>query len=75
MLMIERKYLLGSDPTNELGDTTVTAEDEYSTNFSEQQRKCGLCLHTNGNNSFWFVNEVKIYQFKAKYSELNSYLF
>ena len=32
-----------------------------------------LSLHYNGSNSFLFVNAVKIYQFKAKDSEVNPY--
>ena len=32
-----------------------------------------LSLHYNGSNSFLFVNVVKIYQFKAKDSEIKLY--
>ena len=32
-----------------------------------------LSLHYNGSNSFLFVNAIKIYQFKAKDSEINPY--
>ena len=31
-----------------------------------------MSLHYNGSNSFLFVNGVKIYQFKAKDSEINA---
>ena len=31
-------------------------------------------LHYNGNNSFSFVNDTKIYQFKGKSSEIKPYL-
>ena len=32
-----------------------------------------LSLHYNGSNGFLFVNIVKRYQFKAKYTEIKSY--
>ena len=32
-----------------------------------------LSLHYNGSNSFLFVNATKIYQFKAKDSEIKPY--
>ena len=50
----------------------MTAEKEYSTNFTEQQKKFCLILHYNGLNSYIFVNGLKIYKFKAKNSEIIS---
>ena len=37
MLIIEKKYILilGKGPTQELDDNTLTAENEYSINFTE----------------------------------------
>ena len=32
-----------------------------------------LSLHYNGSNSFFFVNDVKMYQFKTKDSEIKPY--
>ena len=32
-----------------------------------------LSLHYNGSNSFLFVNSTKVYQFKAKNSEIKDY--
>ena len=32
-----------------------------------------LSIHYNGSNSFLFVNAVKMYQFKAKDSEMKPY--
>ena len=32
-----------------------------------------LSIHYKGNNSFLFANELKMYQFKAKESELKPY--
>ena len=62
--------VLGEGPAQGLDDTTVTAEAQYSINFSISQRKFYLSLNYNGSNSFVFVNATKIYQFKAKISEI-----
>ena len=67
--------ILGKGPTQRLDDTTLTAEAEYSINFSRWQRKFCLSLHYNGSNSFLFVNATKIYHFKAKDSEIKIYPF
>ena len=61
-------FVLGKDPADELYNTTLTARAEYSINFSEQQDIFCLSLHNNGSNSCLFVNEVKIFQFKARSS-------
>ena len=65
--------ILGFGPTQELDDTTLTAEAQYSINFSRSNRKFCLSLHYNGSNSFLFVNATKIYQFKVKDSEIKKY--
>ena len=57
-----------------LDDSTLTIEAQYSFNFSRSNRKFCLSLHYNGSNSFLFVNATKIYQFKAKDSEIKKYL-
>ena len=49
----------------------MTAEKEYSINFTKQQNKFCLSLHYNGLNSYLFINGVEIYKFKAKASEIN----
>ena len=54
----------------ELNYTTVTREDKYPTNFTQSRKRFALSLHYHGSNSFLFVNTVKIYQFKAKESEI-----
>ena len=64
--------ILGISPTQGLDDTTLTAEAQYSINFSRSKRKFCLSLHYNGNNSFLFVNATKIYQFKANDSEIKN---
>ena len=61
--------ILGKGPTEALDDTTMTAEAQYSINFSRLQRKFSLSLHYNGGNSFLSVNATLIYQFKAKDSK------
>ena len=55
--------ILGKGPTQELDNTTLTAEAEYSTNFSRSQRKFCSSLHYNGSNTL-FLNATKIFQFK-----------
>ena len=56
-----------------LDDAMLTAEAQYSINFSRSNRKFCLSLHYKRNNSFLFVNATKIYQFKAKDSEIKKY--
>ena len=51
----------------------LTAEAEYSNNFTGPGIKFCLSLHYNGSNSFLFVNATKIYQFKAKDYEIKKY--
>ena len=58
--------ILGKGLTWGLEYIILTAEPEYSINFSEQEKKFCLNLHYNRSNSYIFVNGVKIYQFKAK---------
>ena len=58
--------ILGKGLTEGLDDTTLTAQFQYSINFSRSNRTFCLSLHYSGSNSFLFVNATKIYQFKAK---------
>ena len=50
----KKKYvlILGIDPTQGLHDITLTAEAQYSINFSRSNRKFCLSQHYNGSNSF-----------------------
>ena len=66
--------IFGFGPTQGLDDIASTAEAQYSINFSGTNIKFWLSLHDNKNNSFLFVNATKIYQFKAKDSEIKEYL-
>ena len=65
--------ILSKSLTQGLDDTILTAEAQYSINFSGQQKKFCLSLHYIGNCSFLFVNIIRIHQFKAKKSKLNAY--
>ena len=58
--------ILGEGPTQELDDTTVTADAIYPINFTQPNKRFVLSLHYNGSNSFLFVNATKMYQFKGK---------
>ena len=65
--------ILGEGPTRELDHTTLTAEAKYPINFTQPNKRFVLSLHYNDSNSFLFVNATKIYQFKAKKSEIKDY--
>ena len=58
--------ILGKGTTEGLDNATLTAEAEYSINFSRTEIKFCLSLHCNESNSFLIVDATKIYQFKAK---------
>ena len=65
--------VLGEGQTQGLDNATITAEDKYSINFKQSEKRFVLILHRNGSDSFLFVNGVKMYQFKAKDSEIKPY--
>ena len=65
--------ILGKGPTQGLDDITLTTVAQYLINFSRLNRKFRLYLHYNGSRSFLYVNLTKIYQFKAKDSEIKIY--
>ena len=65
--------ILGEGPIQGLDDTTLTAEAKYPINFTQSSKRFVLSLHYNGSNSFLFVNATKVYQFKAKNSEIKDY--
>ena len=66
--------VLGGTPTQELHDTTLTAEAKCPNDFTQTKKKIIFSLHHNGSNSFLFVSATKIYQFKTKDSEIKDYL-
>ena len=67
--------ILCERPTQGLDDTTLTAEAKYPINLTKSKEKFVLSVHYNGSDSFLFVNATtKIFQFKAKGSEIKPYL-
>ena len=62
----------GKGPTQRL-EHTLTAEKLYSVNFTKKNTKFCLSLHYNGANSYLFVNDTKIIEFKAKDYEISGY--
>ena len=65
--------ILDEVPTQGLDDITLTAEAKYPISFTQARKRFVLILHYNGSNSFLFVNSTKIYQFKARDSEIKDY--
>ena len=65
--------ILVKGPTQALDDTMLTAEAQYSINFSRYNRKFCLSRKYNGSNSFLFANAAKIHHLKAKDSEIKKY--
>ena len=66
--------ILGEGPTQGLDDTTLTADAKHFINFTQSGKKFVLSLQYNGSNSFLFVNATKIYQLKARDSEIKDTL-
>ena len=66
-------FVLDEGPTQDLHHTTLTAEPKYPINFTQSGKRFVLNLYYKGSNSFLFVNATKIYQFKAKISEIKDY--
>ena len=66
----EKNLILGKEPTQGLGEHSLTAEKKYSINFTEHSKKFCLSLHYNGANSYLFFNGKEIHKFKAKDSEI-----
>ena len=62
--------ILGIDPTQGLGENSLTAEKMYSINLTVTKKKFCLSLHYNAGNSYLFVNGTELYRFKAKHSEI-----
>ena len=58
--------VVGEGITQELDDTTLTAEKKNSINFTENSKKLCLSLHYNEANSYFFVSGKEIIKFKAK---------
>ena len=65
--------ILGERTMQRLDNNTIAAVAKYSINFTELKNKFCLSQHYNGSNSFFYVNGVKTYQFKAKDSKIKPY--
>ena len=65
--------IIGEGPTEWLSNITLIAEAKYRVNFTQSRKIFVLSLHNNGSNSLLFVNASKVYQFKAKRSEMKDY--
>ena len=66
------KYILilGKGPTQGLGEFSLTADKIHSINFTLTNKKFCPILHSNGANSYLFVNGAEIFKFKAKDSKI-----
>ena len=64
--------ILGKGPTKGL-DHTLSAEQMYSINFTEKNKKNYLSLHYNKENSCLFVNGTGIIKFKSRDPEILPY--
>ena len=63
-------YLMGTDLTQGINDTTIYAEKNFYRNFKDFGKKFVLSLHYNSDNSYLFVNGKKELKFKAKTDQL-----
>ena len=66
-------FIIFEEPTQGLDDATLTTEAKYPINCTQRIKRFVLSLQYNGINSFLFVNATKVYQFKAKDSEIKYY--
>ena len=57
--------IFGKGPIQGL-EHTLTAENLYSNNFTENNKKFCLSLHYNRGNSYLSVNDTEIIKLKAK---------
>ena len=62
--------ILGEGPKQGLDDTTLTADAKYLINFTQPNKRFVLSLQYNESNSFLLANATKMYQLKAKTSEI-----
>ena len=51
--------IIGERPSQGLDNTTLKAEAKYPINVTQQRKRFALSLHSNGSNSFLFVNAKK----------------
>ena len=60
--------IIGKGLADELDDTSLAAEVEYSVNITKSNKKNFLSLHHSKIHSFWFANGLIFYKFKLKVS-------
>ena len=66
--------ILFEGPTQGLDDTSLTAGAKYPINYAQSGKRFVLSLYYDESNSFLFANAAKVYQFKAKNSEIKYYV-
>ena len=62
--------IIGTAPTQGLGEHSLTAEKMYSVNFIDHSKIYCMSFHYNGENSYLFINGTENIKFKAKDSEI-----
>ena len=62
--------VLVKDLIQKINNTTIYAEKMYSSNFTLDDKIFCLSLYYNSDNSYLFVNGIKVCKFKAKNSGL-----
>ena len=67
--------VMGEEPTQNLDNATITAEAKYRIIIIDSGKRSALSLHYYWSNSFLFIYATKIYQFKAKDSEIKPYAY
>ena len=58
--------IFGEGTTQGLDDTTLTAEAKYPINFTQSGKRFISSLHSNGSNSFLFINATKYINSKQR---------
>ena len=75
IMKIKTTQFFGEGLTQSLNDTTLTSETKCHIDFTLSGKKIILSLRYYGSNGFLFVNAIKMYQFKAKDSEIKNYTY
>ena len=70
---VNNVLVLGKAFIQGITSTKTYAENMYSTNFTEDNKRFCLSLHYNGDNNYLFVDGKEIHKFKAKDSEIEPY--
>ena len=62
--------ILGHGLIQKINDTIIYSDKIYSPNFTVDNKILCLSLHYNGDNSYLFINDKSVTNFKAKNSDL-----